>query len=85
MLERIDNGEETVDVFNYLQYLRTRRLNMVQTLVSCFPVSLVTLRLDLTDFDMLDSVLRPQIHMERCLTAELVSFHISQVAYFTRS
>jgi len=32
MLERIDNGEETVDVFNYLQYLRTRRLNMVQTL-----------------------------------------------------
>ncbi len=33
MLERIDNDEGTVDVFNYLQYMRTRRINMVQTLV----------------------------------------------------
>ena len=33
MLERIENGEGTVDIFNYLQYMRTRRINMVQTLV----------------------------------------------------
>eukprot|EP00794_Sanderia_malayensis_P008057 gene8057-8920_t len=32
MLERIDNDEGTVDIFNYLQYMRTRRINMVQTL-----------------------------------------------------
>ena len=33
MLERIENGEGTIDIFNYLQYMRTRRINMVQTLV----------------------------------------------------
>lgn len=33
MLERIDQ-ESTVDVFNYLRYMRTRRVNMVQTFVS---------------------------------------------------
>ena len=32
MIERIDN-DGSVDMFNYLQYMRTRRLNMVQTLV----------------------------------------------------
>ncbi|XP_065069822.1 receptor-type tyrosine-protein phosphatase delta-like isoform X2 [Rhopilema esculentum] len=31
MLERIDSGEGNVDIFNYLQYMRTRRINMVQT------------------------------------------------------
>ena len=35
MLERIDK-EQSVDVFNYLRYMRTRRVNMVQTFVSCF-------------------------------------------------
>ena len=33
MLERIDN-EQTVDIFNFTQYLRTRRINMVQSFVS---------------------------------------------------
>lgn len=32
MIERIDNDEANVDIFNYLQYMRTRRINMVQTL-----------------------------------------------------
>ena len=33
MLERIDQ-EQTVDVFNYLRHMRSRRINMVQTFVS---------------------------------------------------
>ena len=37
MLERIDNGEGSLDIFNYLQYMRTRRINMVQTLVRHMP------------------------------------------------
>lgn len=33
MLERIDK-ERNVDIFNYLRYMRSRRINMVQTFVS---------------------------------------------------
>ena len=39
MLEGVDNGEDKVDIFNYLQYMRTRRINMVQTMVGYLLIS----------------------------------------------